>query len=50
MCETQKVRSSRFLHKHFCILVTVDAEEIDWDDMEEDQYWCLELLLLLRPW
>jgi hypothetical protein len=37
MCETQKVRSSRFLHKHFCILLTVDVEEIDWNDMEDDQ-------------
>jgi hypothetical protein len=50
MCGTQKVRSSCLLHKHFCILPTVDVQEIDWDGMEEDQQWCLELLLLLRPW
>lgn len=37
MCETRKVRSSRFLHKRFCILLTVDVEEIHWNDMEEDQ-------------
>lgn len=49
-CETQKVRSNHFLHKFFCILLTVDVKEIDWNDIEEDHWCCLELLLLLlRP-